>query len=494
MSLTIDRLHSRFHSSQPLPARRRDEWLGAFAAADGDALGAGLVGDDEWLFIAQLPVAMRWSLDADATAVGENWQRQLRAAIEQALASGDDTQLIRYRSRTEAFADLLYRSALGERRRQWVWQRMGLIAHADGSAEQALAAGLASLVGEPAQVWPVLHRLLAAESETAALSALLRALPTTAWSRLFAASPRTAAYAAVADLAGGATASVPAPASAVATAVRHALSACPQARDLLHWAATRGRFAARHREPLSVLLAALAWSAAGTPAAALRERLLAVRGELAAAIGAADAAAVRGLHRSVEQTAAEPGPGSQESLATAETASAISEPEALPALPQAPESIDWHDTEWGGSLFWLGRFAAAGALDWLAARPELPPDALPLLLRATADALGLPDNEPAREAFCGGQLAPGEVSPVLGDYAATLVAAWSAWLDEAAPELAVPRLQAVCRRRGRIRFESGWIELLLPLNAVDTSIRRLGLDLDPGWLPWLACVIRIRYE
>ena len=62
------------------------------------------------------------------------------------------------------------------------------------------------------------------------------------------------------------------------------------------------------------------------------------------------------------------------------------------------------------------------------------------------------------------------------------------------PELAPPRLQSVCRRRGRIRFEPGWIELLLPLEAVDTSIRRLGLDLDPGWLPWLACVLRIRYE
>jgi hypothetical protein len=35
---------------------------------------------------------------------------------------------------------------------------------------------------------------------------------------------------------------------------------------------------------------------------------------------------------------------------------------------------------------------------------------------------------------------------------------------------------------------------VLPLDSVDTRIRRLGLDLDPGWLPWLGCMLKIRYE
>ena len=43
-------------------------------------------------------------------------------------------------------------------------------------------------------------------------------------------------------------------------------------------------------------------------------------------------------------------------------------------------------------------------------------------------------------------------------------------------------------------MEPGWIELHLPLSSVETPIRRLGLDLDPGWLPWLGCVVRIIYE
>ncbi|MFY9460548.1 MAG: hypothetical protein WAP57_12435, partial [Aquabacterium commune] len=71
---------------------------------------------------------------------------------------------------------------------------------------------------------------------------------------------------------------------------------------------------------------------------------------------------------------------------------------------------------------------------------------------------------------------------------------WAAWLDEAAPELAEPRLRTVCQRPGRLRFEPGWIELHLSLDQVDTCIRRMGLDLDAGYLPWLGCVLRIRYE
>ena len=26
------------------------------------------------------------------------------------------------------------------------------------------------------------------------------------------------------------------------------------------------------------------------------------------------------------------------------------------------------------------------------------------------------------------------------------------------------------------------------------ALRRLGLDLDPGWLPWLGCIVRFAYD
>lgn len=486
MSLAIDRLRTRFHSSLPLPAGRRDDWLGAFGAADGDALSAGLVGNDEWLFITRLPVAMRWSFDTEVSAVGAQWQDELRRAIAQALAGEDDALLIRYASRRAAIADMLYRSALGECSRQWAWQRMQLIARAGCSADAALAAGIALLVSEPQQVWPVMHRLLVGERATAALSALLRALPAAAWSSLLAASPRSAGYVA-------AVAAEPCSGGASDGEVAAALADDPGTRDWLRWAAMRAPFAAEHLDILSVLLAALRWPAVGTSASVASQRLAAVRAELRAAIGAAEP-----LRLAVRTpTAGEAVRSATAPLAASGTEVAGSRVKSLPPLPELPDLHEagvWHDTDWGGALFWLGRLPASGALSWLAEQPELPADALPMLLRALAEVLGVPADEAVRRAFCGGEVPAGEMPPMLVEYAARLADSWTAWLAEAAPELAIPRLQTVCRRRGRIRCEPGWIELALPLDSVDTSTRRLGLDLNPGWLPWLACVLRIRYD
>jgi len=39
----------------------------------------------------------------------------------------------------------------------------------------------------------------------------------------------------------------------------------------------------------------------------------------------------------------------------------------------------------------------------------------------------------------------------------------------------------------------GWIDVLLDLDELSVEVRRAGLDLDPGYLPWLGCVVRFRY-
>lgn len=49
------------------------------------------------------------------------------------------------------------------------------------------------------------------------------------------------------------------------------------------------------------------------------------------------------------------------------------------------------------------------------------------------------------------------------------------------------------RRRAVIRPDPGWIEVEFGLNDVDTGIRRSGLDIDPGFLPWLGIVMRFKY-
>ena len=50
------------------------------------------------------------------------------------------------------------------------------------------------------------------------------------------------------------------------------------------------------------------------------------------------------------------------------------------------------------------------------------------------------------------------------------------------------------RRHGRVVVVPGWVTFHLRLADVDLDVRRAGLDLDPGFVPWLGSVVVIRYE
>jgi hypothetical protein len=54
-------------------------------------------------------------------------------------------------------------------------------------------------------------------------------------------------------------------------------------------------------------------------------------------------------------------------------------------------------------------------------------------------------------------------------------------------------LDFVCRRRAQVVGDPGWIELRFELDEVSIELRRIGLDLDPGWVPWLGAVVRFVY-
>jgi hypothetical protein len=62
-------------------------------------------------------------------------------------------------------------------------------------------------------------------------------------------------------------------------------------------------------------------------------------------------------------------------------------------------------------------------------------------------------------------------------------------------DLPVERLVTfVIARSGRIVADPGCIELIMPLDSVDLELRRAGLDLDPGLVGFIGCVVRFRYE
>ena len=53
-----------------------------------------------------------------------------------------------------------------------------------------------------------------------------------------------------------------------------------------------------------------------------------------------------------------------------------------------------------------------------------------------------------------------------------------------------PALIAVA---GRIAATATHLDIFLPMAAVRVEVRRAGLDLDPGWVPWLGRVVTFHY-
>jgi hypothetical protein len=54
-------------------------------------------------------------------------------------------------------------------------------------------------------------------------------------------------------------------------------------------------------------------------------------------------------------------------------------------------------------------------------------------------------------------------------------------------------LDHLVRRRGVLSVSRTHLDLFFDLNSVDTRIRRAGLDLNPGWLPWFGRVVSFHY-
>ena len=55
-------------------------------------------------------------------------------------------------------------------------------------------------------------------------------------------------------------------------------------------------------------------------------------------------------------------------------------------------------------------------------------------------------------------------------------------------------LADLVRRPALLQSTPTHIDLRFDLRLVDLRIRRAGLDLDPGWLPWFGRVIGFHYE
>ncbi|MQA90379.1 MAG: hypothetical protein GEU90_09095 [Gemmatimonas sp.] len=131
-----------------------------------------------------------------------------------------------------------------------------------------------------------------------------------------------------------------------------------------------------------------------------------------------------------------------------------------------------------------------------------------VLHRIAMHLLGLAEADPAALAFAG--LPPKGPSPsaeqtdpssseqtALEALALQVAERFSDRLIEdggAAPEPALRMVRRVARREARFVASPGWIDVVLSLDDVAVEVRRAGLDLDPGWIPWLGTVVRFVYE
>ena len=194
---------------------------------------------------------------------------------------------------------------------------------------------------------------------------------------------------------------------------------------------------------------------------------------------------------------------------------AADEPRVLPPeAPTGPQRIwrgvdDWLFSPSAGLLFLVPVLSRLGLPEWLASDDRFvesgfaarllvfigkrvgvsPDDPLMLALSSSLDEMAdLPaDFElPARARAMLEMPAPrGRLDSPL--------AAWLTATRRWCRRHARMGLATLIRRPGRIRATDTHLETRFELSQIDIRLRRLALDVDPGWVPWLARVVRFHY-
>jgi hypothetical protein len=148
------------------------------------------------------------------------------------------------------------------------------------------------------------------------------------------------------------------------------------------------------------------------------------------------------------------------------------------ALPGGPASWPWDERRSAAvGLFLLIRpLALLGLPRWLEHHPDAAAEGFGwALLRAIAKRMRVP----AEDALW--SLLPDDVPDTRPD----ALGAWRVGLDRWLRRRTGCRLATVVRRRGWVGGDESSVVARFPLAAADIRLRRLALDVDPGWVPWL---------
>jgi hypothetical protein len=436
----------------------------------------------------------------------------IAAAVGTAVSdTSEQADCVRYRSRAHAVLDVAVSLARGDRRREWAWRQLGLWADPGEPAagSERLAAALAEAPG-------TVTSLLSAAAGVGALGSLAGLLgpgrldavvraawtaqgcPLPGWDNLLgaAAAPDDADFAQV-----------------TALLARGALG-----RELLGGA---------ELPPQSLAAASAAALLDGEPSLALRPVAQVMPLVSAAVLVSLGRGRRRDNRESGMARSRVPGEGEARAVPPPPADGAEYQPATAPQIASAPPGADAATgsaatapargvtTEFGGLPYLLHLVGRCG-LPERAAHSELASTGLIRLLYEIGlrilDRLLGPGQAPDREdaalaclcgrtpdarwiAGIGGREPSAQLSQAADAETERLIAALRAAVEPsglaAVPEQGL--LTAVCRRRGRIVADPGWIDVQLDLAEVSTDVRRAGLDLDLGYLPWLGCVVRFVY-
>lgn len=468
-TLDIGHWHNRYHARALLAPGQRAAWDDCIDDIDLSREVDALLSPDELVFIRRLHLSTSIRHDGSAWQLAALWREALLAALGREITtSAEEENVVRYRCRRDALADMLYRACCRDASRDWVWIQMALLPAGVHSADTVMLRAIQELQREPAAIWPALTCLVKAEAHTGALTLLLRHVPSHVLGDLLHACPQSALY----QRAPASTASVDIVIDVMA----------PLVAALLAWRASHPVLAQNRQHALTVLLATAASPAISTSTPGSIANVLAACARL---LQAPDAP--RHL-RAAPRLAIVPAPDNKPA-AVRPQAVAPEEPQPAPALVDAVERVA---TEYAGLLFLLHLLPAAGLLEHVEA---LAPDQLPhVLWHMATRILGIPVDDPVVRAFCGGWQPEGALPDPHGALALPAELVAHNVTDYVAQRLPDTTLTAILQRPGTIHFEAGWIEACMPARSAETILRRAGLDLDPGWLPWLGCVVRFVYE
>ncbi len=365
-----------------------------------------------------------------------------------------EPNVARYRSLQAALQEMALAVAAGDLTRLWAWRQLGLWtgSHQDATFREAARQLLRALLAHPASIAPII-----------ALLARRRLLGPWACSLLAAEWHQLAARALGESHASAGT---------LLNAIEQQLGASPENLESLLPSGWR---------PLMASLA--------SPAAPYADPLRRDAALFALLALDEDPALRRLLPLLTSGTEIVPAPA---------VAHAAIEAERVELADVQPE------TRFGGLLFLLNVLERSGLAAAIIADPRLHRRSLRWVLHQLAQLLvGCEPTDPGALAFAG--VLPGSVPPSVEEglpepEELPVLAAWAEQLklalaqamgDEAASE---HRLTHVAERFARIEGDPGWLEARFSLRDVSIDLRRAGLDVDPGWLPWLGCVVRFVYE